>query len=66
VRFDRKETAISLLVVIGVRGQTVLPSAEAAAMLFWALLASGQISMRKIDDRRTLARTSIDQPFLAA
>jgi hypothetical protein len=27
----------------------VLPSAETAAMLFWALLASGQISMRKVD-----------------
>jgi putative transposase len=28
---------------------TVLPSADTAAMLFWALLASGQISMRKVD-----------------
>jgi hypothetical protein len=28
----------------------VLPSADTAAMLFWALLASGQISMRKVDD----------------
>jgi hypothetical protein len=27
--------------------QTVLPSAETATMLFWKLLASGQISMRK-------------------
>jgi hypothetical protein len=26
--------------------QSVLPSAETAAMLFWALLASGQINMR--------------------
>ena len=32
-----------------IKTQTVLPSAETAAMLFWALLASGQISMRKID-----------------
>jgi hypothetical protein len=30
-----------------IKMQTVLPSAETAAMLFWALLASGQISMRK-------------------
>src|SRR3954470_7617904 len=30
-----------------IKTQTVLPSAETAAMLFWALLASGQISMRK-------------------
>ena len=30
-----------------IKTQTVLPSAETAAMLFWALLASGQITMRK-------------------
>ena len=30
-----------------IKTQTVLPSAETAAMLFWALMASGQISMRK-------------------
>jgi len=29
-----------------IKTQTVLPCAETAAMLFWALLASGQISMR--------------------
>jgi transposase-like protein len=33
-----------------IKTQTVLPSAETAAMLFWALLASGQITMRKVDD----------------
>ena len=32
-----------------IKTQTVLPSAETAAMLFWALLASGQITMRKVD-----------------
>ena len=32
-----------------IKTQTVLPSAETAAMLFWALLASGQIIMRKAD-----------------
>ena len=42
---------------------TVLPSAETAAMLFWALLASGQINMRKVDGWRTLAKTSIGQPI---
>ena len=36
-----------------IKTQTVLPSAETAAMLFWALLASGQISMRKVDGWRT-------------
>jgi len=38
-----------------IKTQTVLPSAETAAMLFWALLASGQISMRKVDGWQTLA-----------
>src|SRR5689334_8871037 len=37
-----------------VKTQTVLPSAETAAMLFWALLASGQITMRKVDGWQTL------------
>ncbi len=32
-----------------IKTQTVLPSAQTAAMLFWALLASGQINMRKVD-----------------
>jgi transposase-like protein len=32
-----------------IKTRTVLPSAETAAMLFWALLASGQITMRKVD-----------------
>ncbi len=32
-----------------IKAQTVLPSAGTAAMLFWALLASGQITMRKVD-----------------
>jgi transposase-like protein len=40
-----------------IKTQTVLPSAETAAMLFWALLASGQINMRKIDGWKTLAET---------
>jgi putative transposase len=43
-----------------IKTQTVLPSAETAAMLFWALLASGQITMRKIDGWQTLA----EQPAL--
>jgi hypothetical protein len=32
-------------------------------MLFWALLASGQINMRKIDGWQTLATKPIDQPI---
>ena len=38
-----------------IKTQTVLPSAETAAMLFWALLASHQITMRKVDGWQTLA-----------
>jgi transposase-like protein len=41
-----------------IKTQTVLPSAETAAMLFWALLASGQITMRKVDGWQ-----SLDQPL---
>ena len=43
-----------------IKTQTVLPSAETAAMLFWALLASGQITMRKIDGWQTLATKPTD------
>jgi transposase-like protein len=46
-----------------IKTQTVLPSADTAAMLFWGLLASGQISMRKIDGWHTLATKLIDQPI---
>lgn len=44
-----------------IKTQTVLPSAETAAMLFWALIASGQISMRKIDGWHTLPAKPLDQ-----
>ena len=46
-----------------IKTQTVLPSADTAAMLFWALLASGQINMRKIDGWQTLAIKPIDHPI---
>jgi putative transposase len=46
-----------------IKTQTVLPSADTAAMLFWALLASGQINMRKVDGWQTLATTPIAQPI---
>jgi transposase-like protein len=38
-----------------IKTQCMLPSAETAAMLFWALLASGQIVLRKVDGWTTLA-----------
>jgi hypothetical protein len=36
-----------------------LPSADIAAMLFWALLASGQTNMRKVYNWQTLATEPI-------
>jgi putative transposase len=44
-----------------IKTQTVLPSAETAAMLFWALLASGQITMRKVDGWQSLGETFAEQ-----
>jgi hypothetical protein len=38
-----------------------LPSADTAAMMFWALLASGQISMRK----GTVGRPSPQSPLIS-
>ena len=46
-----------------IKTQTVLPSAETAAMLFWALLAAGQITMRKVDGWETLTRKLADKPI---
>ena len=39
-----------------IKTQAVLPDAETAPMLFWALMASGQIVMRKVDGWETLSR----------
>lgn len=44
-----------------IKTQAVLPSAETAAMLFWALLASGQITMRKVDGWPTITQRASDQ-----
>jgi len=46
-----------------IKTQTVLPSAETAAMLFWALLASGQITMRKVDGWQSLTQKLADKPI---
>ena len=46
-----------------IKTQTVLPSAEMAAMLFWALLASGQITMRKVDGWQSLTHKLADNPI---
>lgn len=44
-----------------IKTQTVLPCSETAAMLFWALMASGQITMRKVDGWESLAQKPADQ-----
>jgi transposase-like protein len=46
-----------------IKTQTVLPSADTAAMLFWALLASGQINMRKVDGWQALNTKVADGPI---
>lgn len=46
-----------------IKTRTVLTCAETAAMLFWALRASGQITMRKASGRETLAEKRSD-PFI--
>ena len=40
-----------------IKTQCALPNAETAAMLFWALMASGQIAMRRVDGWQSLDRT---------
>jgi transposase-like protein len=39
-----------------IKTQTVLPCAETVPMLLWALLASGQIHIRKVDGWETLSQ----------
>ncbi len=46
-----------------VKTQTVLPCAETVPMLLWALMASGQIIMRKVDGWETLSQAVADAPL---
>jgi transposase-like protein len=46
-----------------IKTQTVLPCAETVPMLLWALLASGQIQMRKVDGWETLSRPLEPMPL---
>ena len=48
-----------------IKTQCLLPCAETAAMLFWALLASGQITMRRVDGWQTLERPPTDLDLAA-
>jgi putative transposase len=49
-----------------IKTQTILPSAESAAMLFWALLASGQIHLRRVDGWQSIATPCTNQPVALA
>ena len=46
-----------------IKTQCALPNAETAAMLFWALMASGQITMRRVDGWQTLDHAPVEQPL---
>ncbi len=46
-----------------IKTQCALPNAETAAVLFWALMASGQITMRRVDGRQTLDQAPAKQPI---
>ena len=48
-----------------IKTQTFLPSSDTAAMLFWALMASGQILMRKVDGWSSLATPIADHKPVA-
>ena len=48
-----------------IKTQCLLPCAETAAMLSWALLASGQITMRRVDGWQTLDRSPVDLDLAA-
>jgi hypothetical protein len=46
-----------------IKTQTVLPCAATVPMLLWALLASGQIQMRKVDGWETLSQPIEPMPL---
>jgi putative transposase len=46
-----------------VKTQTVLPCPETVPMLLWALMASGQIIMRKVDGWETLSQPAAGAPL---
>jgi transposase-like protein len=46
-----------------IKTQCLLPCAETACMLFWALLASGQVTLRKVDGWQNLS-SAPDAPVL--
>jgi len=49
-----------------VKVQGMQPSGESVCMLFWALLASGSVAMRKVDGFQTIAKPQQEETELAA
>src|SRR5713101_4859202 len=47
--YDQRRRAPSRRVQAAHQDTVMLPCAETACMLFWALLASGQITLRRVD-----------------
>jgi len=43
-----------------IKTQCALPNAETAALLFWALMASGQITLRRVDGWQTLDHAPLE------
>ena len=46
-----------------IKTQCLLPCTETAYMLFWALLASGQITLRRVDGWNSLHVAAADEPL---
>jgi len=46
-----------------IKTQCALPNADTAAMLFRAPMASGQITMCRVDGRQTPDHTPVEQPI---
>ena len=46
-----------------IKTQCLLPCAETACLLFWALLASGQITLRRVDGWDTLHLAPVNKPL---
>src|ERR1700758_3428241 len=49
-----------------IKTQCMLPCAETACMLFWALLASGQITLRNVDGWQSLHVAPAEQNLVLA
>ena len=59
------DLVVQVLRRVGEQIALLVHCAETAAMLFWALLASGQITMRRVDGWQTLERSPTDLDFAA-